>query len=91
MSRKGVASETASMAVTPEEGTGWSTSWWIQTVHTSDTTKHSEMVAYVEEQHGLAHGYANLVAHTARQQTTGGPASEQNPISLRRPKKFALI
>lgn len=91
MSGRDVASEMANMAINLEEKTGRSMNWWIQTVLTADTTKHSEMVAYLKEQHGLTHGYANLVAHTARQQTTGGPPSEQNQINARRPKKFALI
>lgn len=90
MSGKDLGSEMADMAATLEESTGRDMSWWRDTAIPSDKTKHGEMVADLEEQHGLTNRDANLVAHTARQSTEGGPASAQGQVS-RRPKQFALI
>ena len=90
MSGKDLGSEMADMAANLEESTGRNMSWWINTAISSDKTKHGETAADLEEQHGLTHRGANLVAHVARQSTEGGPASPQDQVS-RRPKQFALI
>ena len=35
----------------------------------------------LKEQHGLTHGYANLVVHAAREQAAGGPVPEQDIVT----------
>ncbi|MBK7905885.1 MAG: DUF4287 domain-containing protein [Gemmatimonadetes bacterium] len=36
---------------------------WKKLAQTSAETKHGKIVAYLKTEHGLGHGYANLVAH----------------------------
>ena len=50
MSGKDLGSEMA--AANLEESTGRDMSWWINTAISSDETRHGEMVADLEEQHG---------------------------------------
>ena len=81
MSGRDIASELANMAANLEQKTGRSMSAWIEVVLASGKVKHGEMISYLKEQHGLTHGYANLVAHAAREQATGGPVAEDDLIS----------
>ncbi len=90
MSGRDVGSEMANMAANLEEKSGRSMSWWIGTVLSSDNTKHGEMVAYLKEHHGLTHGYANLVAHAAREQTAGGPVSKPDLVTAQYKGKDGL-
>lgn len=38
---------------------------WVALAKRPGFGKHGEIVAYLKSEHGLTHGYANLVAHTA--------------------------
>ena len=49
-----------------EKTTGKPLQHWIDRVHDSSITKHGELVKMLKTQHGLGHGYANLVVHTAQ-------------------------
>lgn len=49
-----------------EKSTGKPLQHWIDRVHDSSFTKHGELVKMLKTQHGLGHGYANLVVHTAQ-------------------------
>lgn len=62
------------MAKTPEEqmanmvenlkkSTGKSLEQWIKLAKDSKRAKHGEIVKFLKTEHGLGHGYANLVAH----------------------------
>jgi predicted transport protein len=48
-----------------EEKTGKSIAEWVAIVKKSGAAKHGEVVKHLKEKHGLTHGYANMVAHTA--------------------------
>lgn len=50
-----------------EQTTGHPLDWWISEVTRTGLAKHGEMVAFLKTEHGLGHGYANLVVHSARQ------------------------
>ena len=75
MSKRDVDTELANMAANLEQKTGRSMSSWIETVLLSGKGKHGEMIAYLKAGHGLTHGYANLIAHNARQKEAGGPVA----------------
>ena len=67
----------ADMAATLEKTTGKSLDYWTTLVKKSGKQKHGEVVAWLKSEHGITHGYANLIAHTAfksdaASQTAGG-------------------
>lgn len=80
MSGKDIASELATMTANLEQKTGRSMSQWIEVVLGSGKAKHGEMITFLKEQHGLTHGYANLVAHAAREKSAGGPVAEEDLV-----------
>jgi len=45
--------------------TGKSLEQWVAITKKMDAVKHGEIVKQLKADHGLTHGYANLVAHTA--------------------------
>ena len=50
-----------------KEKTGKSLEGWTKIAKDSKLGKHGEIVKLLKEQHGLTHGYANLVAHETLQ------------------------
>jgi len=59
--------QAASMVRNLEAKTGRLMADWLQLVAASKLVKHGEIVKMLKADHGLTHGYANLVAHEARQ------------------------
>lgn len=57
---------TKTMIANLEAKTGTSMAEWVKRVGASGKAKHGEVVAWLKGEHGLTHGYANLVAHTAK-------------------------
>lgn len=53
------------MAANLEAKTGKSLEAWAKVAQASGEQTHGKMVAHLKSAHGLTHGYANLVAHTA--------------------------
>lgn len=53
------------------EKTGKSLAEWTQIARASKLAKHGEIVKFLKAEHGLTHGYANLVAHEALQSDAG--------------------
>ena len=49
------------------EKTGKSLADWINIVKSQRLEKHGEMVNFLKNEHGLGHGYANFVVHSARE------------------------
>lgn len=54
-----------------EEKTGKPFSHWISVVKKSGLEKHGEIIKMLKTDHDFTHGYANLVAHKARQSDAG--------------------
>ncbi len=61
----------ASMVANLEKKTGRSLAAWLKLAKGSSKTRHGELVAWLKGEHGLTHGYANLVAHTAFESDAG--------------------
>jgi predicted transport protein len=59
------------MAENLEANTGKSLAQWAKVAKGSGLAKHSEVVKFLKDEHGLGHGYANLIAHEAK----GGPGA----------------
>lgn len=55
-----------SMLSNVEEKTGKPLAHWLQVVKKSGLDKHGAIVKMLKADHGMTHGYANLVAHEAR-------------------------
>lgn len=49
-----------------EKNTGRSLEKWIVIVKGQNTEKHGEIIKFLKQEHGLTHGYANLIAHKAK-------------------------
>ncbi|HEY6554971.1 MAG TPA: DUF4287 domain-containing protein [Vicinamibacteria bacterium] len=62
---------TASMIANLENKTGRSLAAWLKLAKASGKTRHGELVDWLKSEHGMTHGYANLVAHTAFQSDAG--------------------
>ncbi|MBT5902520.1 MAG: DUF4287 domain-containing protein [Opitutaceae bacterium] len=58
-----------------EKNTGATLSSWLDRARAADTDKHGQIVKYLKTDHGLTHGFANLVAHKLKEQAAGGPAA----------------
>ena len=54
--------QVASMVANFKENTGKTLEQWLKIAVTSKLTKHGELVKFLKAEHGLTHGYANLVA-----------------------------
>ena len=55
----------ATMAANLEANTGKSLAQWHDLARRSGKTKHGEVVTWLKSEHGVTHGYANMIAHTA--------------------------
>lgn len=60
-----------SMIKNLEQKTGKPFSHWIDVVRKSGLVKHGEIVKMLKSDHDFTHGYANLVAHKAKQSDAG--------------------
>lgn len=57
---------TQTMIQNLHEKTGKSLDEWVNLVQSNGIEKHREMLTWLQENHGLTYGYANLIALTAR-------------------------
>jgi len=53
------------------KNTGKTLAQWIELVKSQHFAKHGEIMKYLKEQHGLTHGFANLIALKAREADAG--------------------
>ncbi|MBI1317066.1 DUF4287 domain-containing protein [bacterium] len=60
--------------------TGKTLEEWIEIVHRAAHAKHGEAVAYLKQEHGMTHGFANLVVHKARSSDAGSAAQSEDLI-----------
>jgi len=66
---------TATMIENLAKQTGKPLDAWVALVRKSSLAKHGEVVAWLKAEHGVTHGYANLIAHTAFQSDAGSAES----------------
>ncbi|MEJ2522126.1 MAG: DUF4287 domain-containing protein [Gammaproteobacteria bacterium] len=57
------------------EKTGKSLDQWLEILAGQPLGKHGEIVKWLKGEHGLTHGFANLIAHSHREAVAGGAAS----------------
>lgn len=56
-----------SMKANLEEKTGKEWAEWLAIARATGLSKHGEIVAHLKKEHGLGHGYANMIALESRQ------------------------
>jgi Domain of unknown function (DUF4287)/Domain of unknown function (DUF5655) len=67
---------TQSMIENLEKQTGRTLGEWTDVVQKSGLSKHGEIVKMLKADHGLGHGYANLVSHKARSSDAGSAEAD---------------
>jgi predicted transport protein len=67
----------ASMARTLEEKTGKPLQEWVALARGLGAARHGEIVSRLKAEHGLGHGYANLVAAHVLRPAEGAPAGDE--------------
>ncbi len=55
----------ATMVANIEEKTGKPLPHWVAAARKSGQEKHGQIVKFLKTEHGISHGYANLIAHEA--------------------------
>lgn len=63
--------QTSAMLKSLEDKTGRPLKEWLRLVAGSGSEKHGEIVKFLKSEHGVSHGYANLIAHEARKAIDG--------------------
>jgi len=61
-----------------KEKTGKTLEQWLKVVGRSGLEKHGEIVKHLKTEHGVTHGFANLIVHKAREQSA--PASSGDDL-----------
>ena len=64
-----------------EEKTGKSLAEWVKIAKASKPAKHGELVKFLKSDHGLTHGYANLVAQRTLADSDEGKAAADDPVA----------
>ena len=85
-----VEDATANMIANMPEKTGKPLADWLKVVGKSKLAKHGEIVAMLKADHGMGHGFANLVAHKALASDAGSAESDDLVASQYAGPKAAL-
>ena len=67
--------QTATMIANLEKNTGAKLSVWLERARAAGADKHVAVVKRLKTEHGLTHGFANLVAHKLKEAAADGPAA----------------
>lgn len=70
----------ASMIANLEDKTGKDLASWLKITRASGLEKHGQIVKLLKSEHGMTHGYANLVAHETLRAGASGPTAEMDLI-----------
>lgn len=71
----------ATMIANMPEKTGKSLDEWLSIVARSGEEKHGAIIKRLKTEHGIGHGFANLVAHKALEAKAGGAAGEDDLLA----------
>ncbi len=64
-----------------EKNTGVKLAGWLDRARAAGTDKHGGIIKHLKTEHGLTHGFANLVAHKLREQAAGGPTAGDDLVT----------
>lgn len=63
------------------KNTGKTIIQWIEIVKNQNFSKHGEIVKFLKEQHEFTHGFANLVAHKAKETDAGSAENTDDLVT----------
>ena len=72
----------AAMIANLKDNTGKTMDQWLKITAKAKLAKHGEIVKHLKADHGMTHGYANLVAHYTLQGGTGAASSASSEDDL---------
>ena len=61
--------------------TGKALDEWLTLLGPAGLSRHGEIVKLLKSEHGVTHGFANLIAHRYREQASGGPAADDDLVA----------
>ncbi len=62
------------------KNTGKTLDQWINIVNKQKIAKHGEIIKYLKDNHGLTHGFANLIAHKSKGSDAGSAENQDDLI-----------
>ena len=68
------------------EKTGKSLDQWLKVLAKAGLGKHGEMVKHLKSDHGVTHGFANLIAHQFRSNSSPAPSADPVDTQYAGPK-----
>jgi hypothetical protein len=69
----------AAMVANLKEKTGKTLEQWLKATKAAGMQKHGELVKWLKGEHGVTHGFANLIAHYSLH--VGEPADEADLVA----------
>ncbi|MCH9650499.1 MAG: DUF4287 domain-containing protein [Deltaproteobacteria bacterium] len=70
-----------SMIANLKEKTGKSLPEWLKITTSNDLEKHGQLVKMLKTDHGITHGFANLIAHKTLETRQGGQKEEKDLVA----------
>jgi predicted transport protein len=74
-----------------QEKTGKQLADWIAIVHKQSLEKHGDIIKFLKEKHGFTYGYANFVAHKARETAAGSTPDKDLVLNQYKGKEGLLL
>ena len=71
----------AAMIANLKEKTGKTLPQWLKIARTAKLEKHGQIVKFLKSEHGMTHGFANLVAHKSLESDAGSAADTDDLIA----------
>jgi hypothetical protein len=71
----------AAMIANMQEKTGKTLAQWLKIVKASKLEKHGQIVKHLKTEHGMTHGFANLVAHKALEREKPGASGADDLVT----------
>lgn len=59
------------------EKTGKPLTYWVKIVKKENFEKHGQIISFLKVEHGFTHGFANFVAHKAREADAGSVSADE--------------
>lgn len=72
--------QTAKMVQSLQSTTGKTIEQWLALTKKSGKAKHGELVTWLKAEHGITHGYANLIAHMTLKSDAGSMKAEGSDL-----------